>query len=205
MKPSASDLALIRALQPEGAKPLSAEDVYVLTAEVANDAIDRDGDRFSPDVLADFARTLPGKGLLEAHNWGPVGVGRWFRAWLEEDATGTRLMGSAYLLREGNEELVAKIDGGIAHFVSVGFFSPSRVPMRDDSGAQYQEYRNLPDMGSEAIEASLVFLGAQHGAEIKEPLHAVKVLLARPVPVTWKTLGLARDTERLRRAQGRAS
>ena len=64
---------------------LSGEQIYVRTMYLAHNAIDRDGDVFESQLLGDFARTLPGKGLFYKHpnsydgDSGP-GEGRFFAA-----------------------------------------------------------------------------------------------------------------------------
>lgn len=149
--------------------PLKAADVSVYTMQVANDQVDRDGERFTVEVLHDFAASLVGKALLEGHDWGPVGIGRFFKAWVESQNGVTWLMAKAYLLNEDEDaaEMITKLNGGVASFVSVGFYCPDRVQVQDATGAAYGEYRRGPNgEPGEAIEASMVFLGAQYDAAV---------------------------------------
>jgi hypothetical protein len=172
-EPTPDDLALINEY---ALAKLGAGDVAVYTMQVANDQVDRDGERFSLEVLQDFASTLPGKGLLEGHDWGPVGIGRFFKAWIEPAPGGVNwLMGRAYLLREDTEaaQMIVKLNGGIAAFVSIGFFAPERAEVVDAAGRTYREYRRgLQGQPAEALEASLVFLGAQYDATVVKKMTA---------------------------------
>lgn len=169
--PEDGDLDLINGYALE---PLKATDVAVYTLRVANDQVDRDGERFNVEVLHDFAATLPGKSLLEGHAWGPVGIGRFFKAWVEQVDGVTWLMAKCYLLTadEDAAEMIVKLNGGIASFVSIGFAAPSRVQVTDGMGAyQFSEYRRGPNgEQAEAIEASLVFLGAQYDAAVMKSM-----------------------------------
>lgn len=167
---------------------MPAESLYVRTFALAHNAIDRDNEAFDTSLLADFARTLPGKGLFIKHpaGWdgdsGP-GEGRFFEAELQhmslDDArtllrspalqwppgvtTATVLMAGAYLVRtDGNKDLLAKIDAGIASDVSIGFTAKRGENHLDEQGREMQS-RSLTSPG-EALEGSLVWLGAQPGA-----------------------------------------
>lgn len=183
--PSAEHLALINEL---ALSEMSAEQLYVRTFVVAHNAIDRDNEVFDDALLADFARTLPGKGLFLRHpsGWdgdsGP-GEGRWFAAelqhmsldeartllrapglqWPPTVTTATLLMASAYLARtESNKDLLVKLDAGIVSDVSIGFTGKSAGPITDAEGRELTA-RRITSPG-EALEASLVWLGAQPGA-----------------------------------------
>jgi len=176
--------------------PLTAEQVYVRKFIVAHSAIDRDGERFSPALLADFARTLPGKSFFcneDGHpgSWsgqkGP-GQGRMCDASVEQmsldafeaksgerpqlapgDTSVSVLMGTMYMLKMPmNEMMMANIDGGIHPFVSVGFNAagPVRVESSGDVAGMFNEWRPP----GEACEVSSVWLGAQPGAgAVKAP------------------------------------
>lgn len=166
---------------------LTAEQVYVRTAYLAHNGIDRDREAFSSALLADFARTLPGKGLFIKHpgGWdgdsGP-GVGRWFEArvvkmGLDEARAALRepglqfppgveeaelLEGSYYMPRSGkNEDLITDTDAGVAVDVSIGFAASRGSEIQDASGNRIGTTLHAP---GEALEGSLVWLGAQPGA-----------------------------------------
>jgi hypothetical protein len=56
--------------------PLKKEEVHYVQLLMAHNGIDRDVERFSEELLADFARTLPGKGFfVEGHPGGWSGHG----------------------------------------------------------------------------------------------------------------------------------
>lgn len=183
--PSAEQLARIRAYTLAEIKP---EQLYVRTYAVAHNAIDRDSEAFSSAILADFARTLPGKGLHLRHPRGFDGdsgpaKGRWFEAevvrmsfdearallrepgmqWLPDETDAAILMAGAYMVRTaGNADLLLEIDAGVAGDVSIGFAGKSPERARDAAGRELNVFRwNGPGT---ALEASLVWLGAQPGA-----------------------------------------
>lgn len=184
-EPSAEQLAAIRAYT---LADVPAEKLYVRTFALAHNGIDRDNEAFDEAVLADFARTLPGKGLFIKHptGWdgdtGP-GKGRWFAARVErmslEEArvlmrtpdlqfppgttTAVVLMADAYLPRTaGNTDLLEEIDAGVVSDVSVGFTHGKCEPITDEDGRELTARRLLSPR--EALEGSLVWLGAQPGA-----------------------------------------
>lgn len=184
--PTDAQLAVIR---QHTLADMPAEKLYVRTFVIAHNAIDRDNECFGEQILNDFARTLPGKGLHIKHpaSWqgdsGP-GEGRWFEAQLQrmsiEQARielrepglvfppaatdAVLLLGSAYMVRTAdNGPLLDKIDGGIAGDVSVGFSAKSGPErLRDNEGRELNSYCWTGP--GEALEASLVWLGAQPGA-----------------------------------------
>lgn len=166
--------------------PLTPEQVYVRKYLVANNALDRDNERFSDEVLGDFAGSLPGKGFfVEGHpggysGSGGPGKGLFFNAFVEDMgveqfnaltgetpelppgvSTVKALWGEAYILRlDSNKDTLANIDGGIYRFVSIGFQAPLFEVTGERGNYIYGEYRSK----GEAREASLVWLGAQVGA-----------------------------------------
>lgn len=166
--------------------PLTPEQVYVRKYLVANNALDRDNERFSEEVLNDFAVSLPGKGFfVEGHpggysGSGGPGKGLFFNAFTEDMsveqfsaltgetpelpagiASVRALWGEAYILRlDSNKDTLANIDGGIYRFVSIGFKAPLFDVTGEHGNYIYGEYRPK----GEAREASLVWLGAQVGA-----------------------------------------
>lgn len=183
--PSDAQLAVIRQFT---LADMAADQLYVRTFIIAHNAIDRDDECFDDGLLSDFARTLPGKGLFIKHplGWdgdtGP-GEGRWFDAHTErvslEDARKllrepmltlppdrtdvTLLYADAYLAKTAdNGALLTKLDAGIAGDVSIGFTYDSCKRLHDREGRELNSFR-LSGPG-EALEASLVWLGAQPGA-----------------------------------------
>lgn len=176
--------------------PLTEEQVYARKYLMAHNGIDRDVERFSDELLDDFAATLSGKGFFVAghpSSWsgtGGPGEGRFFNAYTEQmtpeqfaaltgeqiklpDGTMTVkvLWGESYVLKlDSNKDTIAKIDAGIYSFVSIGFKAPY-VEITDDRGNfLYGEYKSK----GEALEGSLVWLGAQPGAMAKDHSHTDK-------------------------------
>jgi len=177
--------------------PLKEEQVYARKYLMAHNGIDRDNERFHEDILSDFAKTLPGKGFfVEGHpsSWsgrGGPGEGRFYDASVEEmspgqfkELTGEEmrlpdgitkarvLWGEAYLLKlDSNSDMLAKIDGGIYSYVSIGFKAPIFDVTDERGNRKFGEYRPM----GEAMEGSLVWLGAQPGASVmksgKAPLN----------------------------------
>ncbi len=169
--------------------PHTAEQVYVRTAYIAHNGIDRDDEVFDDALLSDFARTLPGKGLFIKHprgydgDSGP-GPGRWFSARVVEmsldearaalrtpglqfppSAQTAKLVEASFFIprTEGRAELIADIDAGAAADISIGFDASSREPIADGSDKVIAMRWKAP---GEALEASLVWLGAQPGARV---------------------------------------
>lgn len=197
--PSTEQLALINAYT---LNDLAATDVYVRTAYLAHNGIDRDGEVFDDALLADFARTLPGKGLFVRHpgGWdgdsGP-GVGRWFSArvvemshaearaalrqpglrWPAMNTTAKLLECSFYIPRTGkNQDLIADIDAGVARDQSIGFRAADRSAITDEHEQRVAWRLHAP---GEALEGSLVWLGAQPGAGVHKsasnlPIHTTE-------------------------------
>lgn len=172
---------------------LTSEEVYVRTAYIAHNAIDRDQEVFDDALLDVFARTLPGKGLFVKHprGWdgdsGP-GVGRWFGAsvvemslddarkalrqpglqWPPGTEVAKLLEGDFYIPRtNGNDDLIKNVDAGVASDVSIGFSAADRVPITDHADKVIAMRWVSP---GEALETSLVWLGAQPGARAHKDL-----------------------------------
>jgi len=187
-----ADLALIN--RRFALAPLTAEQVYVRRLALCNDQYDRTSERFPRAYLDRFAETLPGKPLLAHHDKGQFPLGRFFRAEVvtvpaEEGGEGRRgaevtwLYCWAYLVKtRGNEEVRAQIDAGVYSHVSIGFRWADLTC--DVCGRSYfqggcphvidQEYEGRRCTATysgdprkvEALEGSLVYLGAQYGAVV---------------------------------------
>lgn len=169
-------------------REFGADEVMVREYILAHNCIDRDKECFDEALLADFARTLPGKGVFIRHpgGWdgdsGP-GEGRIFDAAIEEttldaartllrqpdlalppDRTRVTLLKTwAYFARTSeNEALLTKHDAGIVSDVSVGFTASERNRIKDAAGNEYNAWRWVGP--GEGLEQSLVWLGAQPGA-----------------------------------------
>lgn len=184
----APDEAQLTAIRQYALSDIAADAVYTRTFALAHNCIDRDSEVFDEGLLADFAKTLPGKGIYIKHpnSWqgdGGPAEGRWFGATLQTMSLGdaqtmlrepnltlppdrntvTVLLADGYLVRTpDNATLIAKVDGGVAGDVSIGFCAQSKVPIKDAQGRELQAQRILGP--GEALEGSLVWLGAQPGA-----------------------------------------
>lgn len=120
--PTDDDLALINEYALE---PLSAEQVYVRRMNLCNDQWDRAFERFSPGVLANLGKSLPGRAVLVGHNYDSAPVARFYRSEVVRDAeTGWRwLQAYWYTPRtQATEELRSLVDSGVWSYVSVGFY-----------------------------------------------------------------------------------
>ena len=174
-------------------KPLLADQVYVRKLALCNDQYDRTAERFTRAYLERFAETLPGKPLLAHHNKGQFPLGRFFRAEVVR-STGEKTAGEpgrevtwlycwAYLVKTaGNEEVRKQVDAGVYSHVSIGFRWADLTC--DMCGQSYfrsacphligQEYEGRSCTATysgdparvEALEGSLVYLGAQYGAVV---------------------------------------
>lgn len=167
-------------------KTHGADEVYVRQFIVSHTGLDRDKEIISDNLLQNMADTLAGKGLFVKHPGSPdgesaPGVGKWFeteiktlsldeaRAALGEpiefapDASTAKLLfASAYIPRiEENKGLIAKIDAGVAGYVSASFSYETESPIEKDG----QVIGYFLSGKGEAREASLVWLGAQQGAQ----------------------------------------
>lgn len=179
---SAIDSAMLTKINAFALKELAAEDVYVRKFLLAHDAIDRDNERFPSDLLDQFALTLPGKSMLTVHDRRSLPLGLFFDASTEEmtaqkftELTGVAaqtIEGSAsvkvlwswsfMLNKEFNQQFMDNIDAGVYRHVSIGFAASDIKAVRKDinSSPLYYEYC----APGEALEGSLVWLGAQPGA-----------------------------------------
>lgn len=162
--------------------PLKVEEVYTRKLLLAHNCIDRDNERFPDAMLDQFAETILGKSLLIGHNRKETGSGLFFEASTEEmtieqfkSITGENprmpdgldrckcLWAWFYTLKTpSSEEWLKWIDGGITRHCSIGFAAADLAAVRKDPNgpALYWEYC----CPGEALEGSLVWLGAQPGA-----------------------------------------
>lgn len=177
-------------------REFTADEVMVREYVLAHNCIDRDNECFDEALLADFARTMPGKGIHIRHpgGWdgdsGP-GEGRIFDAAIEE----TTLDAARTLLRQPNltlppdrnrvallktwgyfartpenESLLIKHDAGIVSDVSIGFTASERNRIKGTDGIELNAWRWVGP--GEALEQSLVWLGAQPGARALKAAHS---------------------------------
>lgn len=166
-------------------KPLTAEQVFIAKFLLAHNMIDRDRERFPEMLLDDFAKTLPGKSLLDGHNRGKLPIGLFFDSETEEmtpeqftaltnEAANLPdyvplvkvLWGWIYMVRSAmNTELTENIISGVYRHVSIGFKASDLITIKGPyDQVLFWEY--VPP--GEALEGSIVWLGAQPGATIQE-------------------------------------
>lgn len=196
-------------------KELTADDVYVRKFLMAHNCIDRDRECFPAEMLDQFAATFPGKSMLEGHDRRSRPCGKWFDAFTEEmtpeqfksltgeepklpvGVTTCKVLNTwGYMLKTaGSDELIQQIDGGVCSHCSIGFAAADLKAVKTDPNgpALYYEYV----APGEALEGSLVWLGAQPGATaqkgFEEENHikgeeSMKLLIATLVGFGLKTL-----------------
>lgn len=163
---------------------LTPDEVYVRRMRLANDQVDRDYERFSREVLEQFAQTLVGKSVLVGHNYSMAPIGRFFDARVVGEGVEGEANGASYLEAQfyavatpQNEHDRRQIDGGVYSYVSIGFDAErlecdlcgkesrtcGHVLGRDyDGQIATATWRGT----GEAYEGSIVYLGAQHGAQM---------------------------------------
>jgi len=109
-------------------KELTPQEVFCFSLILCDNEVDRDIERFTNESLDKLAPMFLGKSVLFDHRWSAEKqVARLYRTFVEETKEKTVmkepkrvLRGSAYMLRDGNEELVKAIEGGIKKELSVG-------------------------------------------------------------------------------------
>lgn len=173
-------LAMVNAYALE---PLVAEDIFIGKQLLAHNGVDRDGERFPETILDNFVETLPGKSALYAHDRGSfLPLGLYFDTKTETMSVAEfkALTGNDPRLPDGVDQVKAlwawyyvvitddvksvlqNIKGGTYRHWSIGFNAASIVSIKDDPNGpvKYWEYVGP----AEALEGSLVWLGAQQGA-----------------------------------------
>jgi hypothetical protein len=151
-EPDAADLALIN--QRFALAPLAPEEVYVRRMVLANDALDRSFERFTPAVLERFAQTLPGKPVLVAHDKRALPIGLVYRAQVRParpgEAGDVSLEAALYMVKSPENAAVRQqIDGGVVRYVSVGFRYDTRICSVCD-----QDYADCPHVPGEEIDGA---------------------------------------------------
>jgi len=175
------------------------DDIKVYHPILANNFIDKDEERFEVKMLNGFAKTIIDKPMIFDHDGkGEAGKeGRFFNAnvrkisqeemkvalgpypykgldallqEVEEDDKGLYVLDTAFFMLKDNVQLIRKIDAGIIKDMSIRFRAERREAIKDDEGElKYFVYRGA----GEALEGSLVWLGAQYGAQAKKGFNAV--------------------------------
>lgn len=163
-----------------------ADELLVGQMRLANNCIDRDRERFSEEILQNFADTVVRKTLLLDHdcNVNRSAIGKFFAVEVERmplqqaiAETGEALQLAPgmsevlflspwfYIPKKGvSEQDLARLESGVYDFVSIGFSAERLVPITDGQGTTlFHEYQGR----GYCREGSIVYLGAQPGATIK--------------------------------------
>ena len=109
-------------------RALAEDEVYTFAVRLCDNEVDRDGERFPRATLEELGELFPGRSGIFDHEWSAKGqTARIYRTEIVDEDGETEtgegrcyLKGWAYMLREGNERLIAEIEGGIKKEVSVG-------------------------------------------------------------------------------------
>lgn len=197
-------LALVR---QHAQRDLTADEVFLgrmcLTATGPN----RRHECFTVPQLERFATTIVGKSLLEGHDTTKRPIGRFYAARVEAHGQEHRLMTDYYVNRVHNAALVSDIELGIQKHSSIGAYVVDEFVcnlcqldysgVKNEAGQQCahqagREYENQvctvtragPEKFYEAIEGSLVYLGAHPAAELTtmSAVHLAKAALLTEKP-----------------------
>lgn len=181
--PDASQLAIINQFAN---REHTADELLVGQMRLANNCIDRDNERFSEEMLQNFAATIVRKTLLLDHdsNVNRSAIGKFFAVDLEKMPVQQAMVETSetfqlapgmnevwflspwfYIPKKGiSEKDLARLESGVFDFVSIGFSAERLIPITDGQGATlFHEYQGK----GYAREGSIVYLGAQYGASIK--------------------------------------
>jgi hypothetical protein len=109
-------------------KELTPDEVFCFSLILCDNEVDRDVERFTNESLELMAELFLGKTMLFDHYWSAESQkARLYRVFTEKtkdkNSLGENLVllrGSAYMLREGNDDIIKAIEGGILKEVSVG-------------------------------------------------------------------------------------
>ena len=103
-------------------RPLTQEEIFAFRIAAADDEIDRDWERFTPECLAGLAALFVGKTVIMDHQWSAGNqTARIYDGYTETQGGTTRLILCAYMLRnDQTAPVVDAIEGGILREVSVG-------------------------------------------------------------------------------------
>lgn len=181
--PDAADLAKIRPYMLTDPDPSK---LYVRRLILANDAPDREHERFPKRILERFAATIPGKSLLVSHEKKSLPLGLFFDGVCRKaqgDEEGAWVVEAAFYLvaNPANLDLRQQIDAGVIRYCSVGAGYDTRIC--DVCGSDYYDCAHSRgqvladgrqvtlsyggDLNAYDVrEGSLVYLGAQRGARI---------------------------------------
>lgn len=127
VEPTEEELSLVNR---QSRKELTAAEVYLFAVRLCDNEVDRDGEQFPQATLEQLAELFVGKSGIFDHRWSAGGqTARIYRTEVvREEGIRTALgepacylKGYAYMVRtQGNQDLIAEIEGGIKREVSVG-------------------------------------------------------------------------------------
>jgi len=168
--------------------PLKAEDVYVRKFLMSHNCIDRDNERFPEQMLDQFAATMPGKACIPSHDRKFLPLATWFDSSTETmtpdqfkaltgetptlpagiDMVKVQWAWMYTVAKDWNQQMRDSIDAGIIRFCSIGFAAADLNSIKESPTGPtlYWEYC----CPGEALEGSLVWLGAQPGASAQKTL-----------------------------------
>lgn len=173
-----SELALINA---QALRELTAEDVFVFRLAACDNQVDRDGERFAEQTLADLAPMFVGRTVLMDHTWSAANqTARVYAAAVETDGAVQRLILRCYMPRsEQTAPTILAIESGILRECSVGVAvkdvicsvcgaNQRLVYCEHRPGREYDGKLCIMELvgAADAYEVSLVAVPAQPGAGI---------------------------------------
>lgn len=113
--------AQLEKINAQTLRPLTADEVYTFRIAACDDQEDRDYERFPVETLKGLAPMFLGRTVLFDHEWKVKNqTARVYDTYVEESGGVNRLILCCYMLREGNDRIIAAIDAGILREVSVG-------------------------------------------------------------------------------------
>lgn len=204
----------LEAIHAMSRKELAPEEVYAFAVRLCDNEVDRDGERFPEETLAQLAGLFQGKSGIFDHQWSARGqTARIYRTELvREEGILTQagepycyLKGYAYMLRtEGNRDLIAEIEGGIKKEVSVGCAVERSVcsicgediqTCPHEKGESYGGQLCWADLvgAKDAYEWSFVAVPAQKNAGVIKSMKGDMERLEREAALGRKYLELLRD------------
>lgn len=196
--------------------PLRLEEVYLFAVRLCDNQVDRDGEFFDRAALEQLAPLFHGKSGIFDHAWSAKNqTARIYKTEVisepgvvpESGESACYLKGYAYMLRsEGNQELIAEIEGGIKKEVSVscavskrlcsicGNEIGDRVHCSHVAGQVYEDRRCVVRLAdpTDAFEWSFVAVPAQKKSGV---VKAMKGQEEKGMTVSWEELPLGLQEE----------
>ena len=153
-----TDWELIKRFSPDARDGIiSKEDFVVFRDYLAYNLIDKDVERFPPDVLQRFAETIVGKQKLGSkdtggHDWSTYGIGRYFKSEIEKQNIDEGLAAlGGYVPSEKKRQKqkdVAQQDNGLLWLVAY-YYVPTHLQ------------KEIKDIGAGLTNSSIGFIGTK--------------------------------------------